>query len=1111
MTDDQHKSKTELIAELTKARSELEFLKNDLREKDLQAERYLKVYDLAPVMIHSLDQENKISHINQYWLSNMGYKAHEVLGRPLDDFCAEKSKKNLKKATDPNLLSQKLVHNLRLELISKDQGPRHVLLSAIPYQSENEFDQNTLHIMLDVTESVGLVQKLKNFRHILDFSADAILLADFKSMTLLDVNRTACRMLGYSREELMAMRPGQVTVGRTSQEVRQDLIRVMNHESGSDTLETTYRKKNGDTFPVQLRISAVNTEEGTYFAIIARDITRRKKNEAELSKHQQHLEQMVRTRTRELEKTNLSLEKRIAEHQAITKALKESEKRYQTFVEHVPAMVYASHLGAPGAKIYTSPQIHRFVGLSHKEFDKDLEMWTKLIHQDDVDEVMKRTRAAFSNLAPLSIIYRIQHPDGRILWVRDEAVIMKSELGVPDYVLGVMFDITDLKNAETKAELLAKFPDENPNPILRISNNGILQYANRPGRKFLAELGAKEGGPLPYPLLNAVMESDQKNDSEEPDLRVANKDYNLHISPLADSDSLYVYIRDTTQIHRFIKQQRMSTKVFDSSIEGIVVANSDGKVEMVNPAFTKITGFEPEEVLGEDLDVLRAETHQHDFFETVWEQLVKTGQWSGEYLNRRKNGEAYPEWLTINLIKNSAGKVINYIAIFHDISDIKRTEEKIKHQAYHDALTGLPNRYLFRDRLTQALRHARRNNLKVGVLFLDLDNFKHVNDSLGHDQGDILLQEVAKRLRSCVREEDTVSRLGGDEFTMILNEVLGHDSTVKVARKIMDALSEPFSISGHLLHVNASIGITLFPNDGEDTDALTKNADMAMYRAKDRGKNNYQLFTPSMNQDAMHRLTMEYQIRQGLENNEFILYYQPRMDLALNKVVSSEALVRWQRDGNRLTMPGDFIPIAEESGLILPLGEWILKKAISQALAWQDQGLKGLKVSVNISSRQFQQKGLANMVAQTLTETGLDPRLLELEITETTMMMDLEKAQRVMEALGRMGVGFAVDDFGMGYSSLYYLKNLPIDCLKIDQSFIRDLSTDPNDTAIVDAIISLCRTLRIHSVAEGVETREQAKYLRQKGCEQIQGYLLGRPMPYHELRKMVVNGIKPKL
>jgi EAL domain-containing protein (putative c-di-GMP-specific phosphodiesterase class I) len=344
---------------------------------------------------------------------------------------------------------------------------------------------------------------------------------------------------------------------------------------------------------------------------------------------------------------------------------------------------------------------------------------------------------------------------------------------------------------------------------------------------------------------------------------------------------------------------------------------------------------------------------------------------------------------------------------------------------------------------------------------------------------------------------------------MILNGVLGHDSAANVARKIMDALAEPFTLSGHLLHVNASIGITLYPNDGEDTDTLTKNADMAMYRAKDRGKNNYQLFTPAMNQAAMHRLTMEYQIRQGLENKEFLLHFQPRMDLSRNKVVSAEALVRWQRQESRLTMPGDFIPVAEESGLILPLGEWIFKKAIRQALLWQKEGLKGLKVSVNISSRQFQQNGLADMIAKTIAETGFDPRLLELEITETTMMVDLDRAQRVMEDLGRMGVGFSVDDFGMGYSSLFYLKNLPIDCLKIDKSFIRDLSTDPNDAAIVDAIISMCQTLKIQSVAEGVETKEQAEYLKKRGCDQIQGYLLGRPMPYFDLKKRITSGQSP--
>ncbi|MBU1978037.1 MAG: EAL domain-containing protein, partial [Gammaproteobacteria bacterium] len=567
-------------------------------------------------------------------------------------------------------------------------------------------------------------------------------------------------------------------------------------------------------------------------------------------------------------------------------------------------------------------------------------------------------------------------------------------------------------------------------------------------------------------------------------------------------------LQDITERKRVEDKLRLSAAVFENTSEGVLITDSNSRIVSINKGFTEITGYSHEEMIGETPNLLKSGRHDEDFFAAMWSTIRETGRWQGEIWNRRKNGDIYPEWLNISEVKDERGRTINYVGVFSDISAMKESESKLDHLAHHDPLTGLPNRLLMSMRMEHSLTHARRNSSLLAVLFLDLDHFKNINDTLGHPIGDLLLQEVAHRLTGCVREDDTVSRLGGDEFTILLEDL--HDSRFvsDVAQKIIATLVDRFVLQGHEVFITCSIGISLFPSDGDNVTTLLKNADSALYRAKDQGRNNYQYYTEELTTRAMERLSMENNLRHALERNELILHYQPQVDLYSGRIIGMEALVRWQHPEIGLIAPGNFIPLAEETGLIIPIGEWVLRTACARLQAWIDEGFPKVRMAVNLSSRQFNQKDLAEVVARALQDTGLDPNCLELELTESLIMQDAEAAIVVLHKIKALGVQFSIDDFGTGYSSLSYLKRFPIDRIKIDQSFVRNITTDPEDAAVSQAIISLSHSLNMKTVAEGVETFEQQEFLRSRQCDEIQGFYFSRPVPEQEMEQLLKEGVK---
>ncbi len=554
------------------------------------------------------------------------------------------------------------------------------------------------------------------------------------------------------------------------------------------------------------------------------------------------------------------------------------------------------------------------------------------------------------------------------------------------------------------------------------------------------------------------------------------------------------------------QQLNVAANAIENAAEGVMICNADDVIVSINKSFTRITGYEPEDVLGRTPETLISEEQNPKVLGEIRDDVLRTGHWKGELHSRKKDGETFIEERSVSGVKDEDGKIVNFIVVFSDITQQKEHEERIHYLAHHDALTGLANRSLFQQRLDQAIqRAARSGGAKAAMMFIDLDHFKAVNDSLGHAYGDELLIKVSARIHECVRKTDTVARFGGDEFAVLLDEINDASDVASIAKKIIERLASAFKIADHQVFVSASIGISFHPDDGQQAPVLIKNADAAMYAAKEQGRNNYQFFSSDMNARALETLMMTSSLRMALERDELFLEYQPRIDFKTGAITGAEALIRWTHPTVGRIMPAQFVGLAEKTGMIDQVGEWVVRRACQQIMEWKSRGVSLPCVAVNLAARQFNQPEFTETVAQIIRETGIEAHTLEVEVTESMVMHDPQRTAVILERLKGMGVAVAIDDFGTGYSSLSYLKRFPIDYIKVDQSFVRGLPHDAEDSGIVRAVIALAKTLDVKLIAEGVDKVDQVAFLKREGCDQGQGYLISVPLSADAMERFITN------
>lgn len=871
-----------------------------------------------------------------------------------------------------------------------------------------------------------------------------------------------------------------------------------------------------------------------------------------LSKHEGYLYEIVATLEKVQHQAELTRE-RIS--------LKRTSQRLSYLLAASPTILYSLKFsGETPRPNWVSENIERLLGYTQEEA-LAADWWRSHIHPDDLEAALARQPVLLSE-GQLTHDYRFLHRSGQIVWILDELRLVRGADGEPAEIVGAWLDISEHKRLElirqahqsalnlivasqqlpvVLNDIAQRLEVINPGMLVSIllldKHAGRLKHGAAPSlpdeynaaiKQLMIGDGIGSCGTAAWSGEAVIVSDIDHHPYWQPFLELTRK-ANLHAcwsipfkdeagsvlgtfaiyhhTPCEPTPADLILINEFASITAVAVQKvyaaetlKQAAAVFESSREGVVITDLEPRILAINRAYTEITGYSEAQVLGKNPKIIKSGHHGKPFYQAMWASLKTVGHWSGEIWNRRRNGEIYPQWLTISTVCNDRNEPCNYVGVFADITQMKQSEAQLAHLAHYDPLTGLPNRLLVQSRLHHAIERAQRHNLRIATLYVDLDRFKNVNDSLGHPIGDELLIMLAARLKKRLREEDTLARLGGDEFLLVLEDIKEPSESASVAQTLIDLLATPFALpSGHEIFINASIGISLFPDDASNVTELIQHADMAMYLAKKEGRSTYRYHTEALSIAANERLVMETRLRHALTAGEFVLHYQPLIDAHSGRAVGVEALVRWQPPGEAIVPPGKFIPIAEETGLIVPLGEWVLRTACAQGRAWIDAGFAPLVMAVNLSVRQFQSENLAEVIQRVLEETKLPAACLELELTESMFMEHAERSIDTLKTLKAPGIQLAIDDFGTGYSSLTYLKRFPIDKLKIDQSFVRGLAHDPNDREIAATIIAMARGLKLSVLAEGVESEQQLAFLRQHGCDYYQGFLFHRPAPAKEL------------
>ena len=912
------------------------------------------------------------------------------------------------------------------------------------------------------------------------------LLIDPETGAIVDGNPAAVDFYGYSREELLALRVWDINVSGEEQ-VRREMARAK--EQRRTYFQFQHKRAGGDLRDVEVHTGPIEIGGRRLLYSIIHDITERKRAE---------------------------------------EALQQSEEKYRVIFDYAPVGIYQST--RDGQLVTANPTLARMLGYDSVEELLTRNLATDIYWNPSHREELIRQFEPSGYANNVELLWK--RKDGTPIYVQISFHTIRSPQGTA-FFEGFVYDVTERKRAEDSvaaadAQRRAVLDAATRVSIIATNTAGTISIFNagaermlgyeaeemvghrsllalhhpdeieRHGRQLSTELGQAVEG-FDVVVLRAATENAEEHEwtyvkKNGETITVAVSVTALRNEQGAVNGFLHV-AADITPRKRAEEILRKQSAAMTASMDGIGILDDRLEFTYLNDSLAKLFGYaHPQDILGRNLCDLYEPHEQIRFITSIVPLVHQRGRWRGEAAGLRRDGTNFPQEISLTAIADDG-----MVCVVRDITERTYAEEQIKHLAYHDALTNLPNRLLFKDRLTVALSHAQREQSRLAVLFLDLDRFKVINDSLGHNIGDQLLQAVAIRVQSCVRDSDTVARLGGDEFTVLLPRLQRSDDAAPVAQKIIEAIRHPFHIEGREFFTTTSIGISLFPEDGTDAEALIKNADTAMYQAKELGRDNYQLFNAHVNAKALQRITLEHGLRKALANDEFAVHYQPIFDLRTGRVTGTEALLRWTHPEMGAISPATFIPLAETTGAMIPIGGWALSEAVQQAKRWHDAGHHDLTIAVNLSVTQLQQTDLVHRVREILAETELPARLLELEITESSAMLNPEASVRTLDELKRIGIRISLDDFGTGHSSLSYLKRFPIDTLKIDQSFVRDITTDPDTAAIVQAIIAMAHSLRLKVIAEGVEHEEQAEFLRANGCDQMQGFLIRRPVAAHDL------------